>query len=109
MIEGIMKKYLHIDLSSRKFHFGTPPEGLFEEYIGGKGAGLKLLLDMGLVTHDPLEALRLGHQIHVVTGRPATIGPALVPPGRPPRNPGDPAIACLHAELLDRLLGDEDE
>jgi putative hydroxymethylpyrimidine transport system ATP-binding protein len=62
-----------------------------------------------LVTHDPLEALRLGHQIHVMAGRPATIGPALVPPGRPPRNPGDPAIASLHAALLDRLLGNEDQ
>ena len=62
-----------------------------------------------LVTHDPLEALRLGHQIHVMAGRPATIGPALMPPGRPPRNPGDPAIASLHAALLDRLLGNEDE
>jgi putative hydroxymethylpyrimidine transport system ATP-binding protein len=62
-----------------------------------------------LVTHDPLEALRLGHQIYVMSGRPATIGPALVPPGRPPRNPGDPAIASLHAALLDRLLGNEDE
>lgn len=53
MIEGIMNKYLHIDLSSRQFHFGTPPQGLFEEFIGGKGAGLKLMVDMGLVTHDP--------------------------------------------------------
>ncbi len=57
-----------------------------------------------LVTHDPLEALRLGHRIHVMTGRPAVIGPPLVPPGSPPRNPGDPVIASLHAELLDRLL-----
>lgn len=62
-----------------------------------------------LVTHDPLEALRLGHQIHVMAGRPATIGPALVPPGIPPRNPGDPAIACLHAELLERLVGNGDQ
>ena len=62
-----------------------------------------------LVTHDPLEALRLGHQIHVMTGRPATIGPALVPPGNPPRNPGDPAIAALHGELLERLVGNGDQ
>jgi putative hydroxymethylpyrimidine transport system ATP-binding protein len=62
-----------------------------------------------LVTHDPLEALRLGHRIFVMSGRPATIGPALVPPGRPPRNPGDPVIASLHSELLDRLLGNGEE
>ena len=60
-----------------------------------------------LVTHDPLEALRLGHNIHVMHGRPATIGPALVPLGRPPRSPADPALADLHAELLRRLGGPE--
>lgn len=58
-----------------------------------------------LVTHDPLEALRLGHSIHVMHGWPATIGPALQPPGQPPRSPADPALAELHAELLQRLGG----
>lgn len=53
MIKGLTNKYLHIDLTSRKFHFDTPPAGLFEEFIGGKGAGLKLLVDQGLITHDP--------------------------------------------------------
>ena len=53
MIKGVKNKYLHIDLGTRKFHYGTPPEGLYEEYVGGKGAGLKLMVDMGLVTHDP--------------------------------------------------------
>jgi aldehyde:ferredoxin oxidoreductase len=53
MIKGVMNKYLHIDLGTRKFHYGTPPEGLYEEYVGGKGAGLKLMVDMGLITHDP--------------------------------------------------------
>lgn len=33
-----------------------------------------------LVTHDPLEALRLGHRIHVMAGRPAQLGSALEPP-----------------------------
>ncbi|WP_207478595.1 ABC transporter ATP-binding protein [Arenibaculum pallidiluteum] len=56
-----------------------------------------------LVTHDPLEALRLGHRIHVMTGRPAGIGPALEPPGAPPRPVGDPALLALQAELLGRL------
>lgn len=58
-----------------------------------------------LVTHDPLEALRLGHRIHVMTGRPATIDEALVPASQPPRRPDDPAIAGLYASLLDRLTG----
>jgi putative hydroxymethylpyrimidine transport system ATP-binding protein len=58
-----------------------------------------------LVTHDPLEALRLGHRVHVMAGRPATIGPALVPPGSPARPAGDPALLALHAELIGRLAG----
>ncbi|HYH21127.1 MAG TPA: ABC transporter ATP-binding protein [Azospirillum sp.] len=56
-----------------------------------------------LVTHDPLEALRLGHRVHVMTGKPATIGPALEPPGPPPRAVDDPAVLAMQAELLRRL------
>jgi len=56
-----------------------------------------------LVTHDPLEALRLGHRIHVMTGRPAVIGDALIPHGRPPRPAGDPELGALHEVLLARL------
>jgi len=55
-MNGMMNKYLHIDLSAKKFHVETPPERLFEEFIGGKGAGLKLMLEQGLVTHDPFSA-----------------------------------------------------
>ena len=58
-----------------------------------------------MVTHDPLEALRLGHRIYVMTGRPAQLGEALIPPGLPPRKPGDPSIVSLQAELIDRLNG----
>ncbi|MCW2237063.1 ABC transporter ATP-binding protein [Azospirillum canadense] len=58
-----------------------------------------------MITHDPLEALRLGHRIHVMTGRPATVGPALEPPGRIPRAVDDPALLALQAELLRRLAG----
>ena len=58
-----------------------------------------------LVTHDPLEALRLGNRIHVMTGRPATIGQALIPESSPPRSPADPDVAGLHTTLLDRLMG----
>ena len=56
-----------------------------------------------MVTHDPLEALRLGHRIYVMTGRPAELGEALIPPGLPPREPGDPAVFSMQAELIDRL------
>ena len=56
-----------------------------------------------LVTHDPLEALRLGDRIHVMAGQPARLDEALVPPGAPPRDPADPALLALQAELLTRL------
>lgn len=59
-----------------------------------------------MVTHDPLEALRLGDRIHVMTGRPAFPGDAMIPPGPPPRKVGSPEIAALQSEVLDRLNGD---
>ncbi|CAO3420343.1 ABC transporter ATP-binding protein [Azospirillum doebereinerae] len=58
-----------------------------------------------MVTHDPLEALRIGDRLHVMTGRPATIGPALEPPGHTPRRVDDPALLALQGELLRRLAG----
>lgn len=62
-----------------------------------------------LVTHDPLEALRLGHRIHVMTGTPATIEPALCPDGEPPRALGDHDLLDLQAQLLERLAGAVDQ
>jgi putative hydroxymethylpyrimidine transport system ATP-binding protein len=56
-----------------------------------------------LVTHDPLEAVRLGHRIHVMAGVPATLDVALEPPGAPPRDATDPAVLAAQAELLRRL------
>jgi len=56
-----------------------------------------------LVTHDPLEALRIGHVVHVMAGRPATLGPAILPPGEPPRALDDPKILALQGELLRSL------
>lgn len=56
-----------------------------------------------LVTHDPLEALRLGHRIHVLSGRPARLGDPLAPAGTPPRKATDPALLSLQADLLARL------
>ena len=58
-----------------------------------------------MVTHDPLEALRLGHRIYVMTGKPAKLSDALIPPGFPPRDPGDSAIISMQATLLERLEG----
>ncbi len=57
-----------------------------------------------LVTHDPLEALRLGHDVHVMSGRPAHLDTALAPDGAPPRDPTDHALIARQGELLGRLL-----
>ena len=57
-----------------------------------------------LVTHDPLEALRLAHRVHVMAGRPARLDEALEPPGPPPRDPSNPAVLKLQGELLKRLV-----
>lgn len=60
-----------------------------------------------LVTHDPLEALRLGHRIVVLGGAPATVLEIIEPDGPTPREPGDPDVAGLHARLLARLMDPE--
>ena len=56
-----------------------------------------------LVTHDPLEALRLGHRIHVMAGRPALLDEALEPAGTPPRNVDDRKLLEMQGDLLRRL------
>ncbi|WP_374445606.1 ABC transporter ATP-binding protein [Stella sp.] len=61
-----------------------------------------------LVTHDPLEALRLGHVVHVMTGRPARLSDAIRPPGLPLRPVDDPAVLALQGELLRRLAEDRE-
>jgi putative hydroxymethylpyrimidine transport system ATP-binding protein len=57
-----------------------------------------------LVTHDPLEALRLGHRVQVMAGSPARLDAALEPSGAPPRDPADPALLTQQAELIKRLI-----
>lgn len=59
---------------------------------------------MLLITHDPLEACRLGHSLHVMAGQPARLGPAITVPGTPPRVPDDEALLHTQAELLRALL-----
>lgn len=56
-----------------------------------------------LVTHDPLEALRLADNVLVMSGSPATLSEPLRPEGLPPRAVDDPALPRLHGELLRRL------
>jgi len=56
-----------------------------------------------LVTHDPYEALRVGHRIHVLSGQPADVTDALIPPGQPPRDSNVAQMSALHAELMHSL------
>ncbi len=56
-----------------------------------------------LVTHDPLEALRLGDRIYVLTGRPATLEALPAPDLAPPRDVRDPAVLAAQGDLLARL------
>ena len=44
-----------------------------------------------LVTHDPLEAIRIAGRILVMAGRPARLGAPLEPPGAAPRDPSVPS------------------
>jgi len=56
-----------------------------------------------LVTHDPLEALRLGHRVLVLSGTPARLASPLQPAGQPPRDPADPALQAQIGDLLRHL------
>ena len=61
-----------------------------------------------LVTHDPLEALRLGHRIYVMAGRPATLSAASLPDGEPPRSLDDRDLLERQADLLAKLANAQD-
>lgn len=56
-----------------------------------------------LITHDPLEALRLGDFVYVMTGKPAILEEPLQPQGLKPRAVTDPTLLQLQGELLLRL------
>ena len=56
-----------------------------------------------LVTHDPLEALRLADRILVLVGHPAVPQDIAVPHGEPPRPAHDPAVLQAQAALLEQL------
>lgn len=56
-----------------------------------------------LITHDPMEACRLGHRLMVLAGAPATLGAPIVVAGKPPRAPDDPDLLQSQGHLL-RLM-----
>lgn len=61
-----------------------------------------------LVTHDPLEALRLGHRIVVLGDVPTRVPDIFEPDKSPPRAPDDPVVTTHHAALLKRLMREHD-
>jgi len=56
-----------------------------------------------LVTHDPLEALRIGDVVYVMRGTPVTISQPITPYGNAGRNLADLDLLKQHAELLELL------
>ena len=56
-----------------------------------------------LITHDPLEACRLGHHLVVLSGHPARLSEPIVVPGRIPREPDDPGLLLTQGRLLRTL------
>jgi len=60
-----------------------------------------------LVTHDPLEALRLGNHIYLLTNRPAQLEKITELTGQTPRNVAEPSILAHQADLLIRMKTSE--
>ncbi len=61
-----------------------------------------------LVTHDPMEALRMGQTIVVLSKRPAQVKTVVALAGIPPRNMDDPAIQANLSVLLSQLMDESD-
>lgn len=57
-----------------------------------------------LVTHDPLEALRLGDKILVLRGTPANVAACFEPEGKSPRDAGDSIVSEQYPLLLKTLM-----
>lgn len=62
-----------------------------------------------LVTHDPLEALRMGDEIIIFSGMPARAETFTDLPGKVPRHAAAPETARLHDRLLRKLLRENHE
>ncbi len=60
-----------------------------------------------LVTHDPLEALRLADRIIVLAGSPVQVAEIIDLDGVPPRDPGDPRVTGQYPGLLALLMNGE--
>lgn len=56
-----------------------------------------------MVTHDPLEAIRLSDRICILRNRPARLSAAIVQTGPTPRDVTGSGVPRLHAQLLSQL------
>lgn len=56
-----------------------------------------------LVTHDPVEALRLGHRIHILAGQPAIVDEPLILTSDTPRDLNHPCWLEWQQHLITRL------
>lgn len=56
-----------------------------------------------LVTHDPLEALRLADEIYIMSGQPATLNNVLTLSSPTPRDPASPDVLTHQATLFHAL------
>jgi putative hydroxymethylpyrimidine transport system ATP-binding protein len=57
-----------------------------------------------LITHDPLEACRLGHHLVVLSGHPAKLGPPIAIRGATPRAPDDEELLHTQGRLMRTLM-----
>jgi putative hydroxymethylpyrimidine transport system ATP-binding protein len=57
-----------------------------------------------LITHDPMEACHLSHQVMVLSGHPAKFGPPIILAGQPPRAPDNAELQRSQGDLLRLLL-----
>lgn len=62
-----------------------------------------------LITHDPMEACRLGHHLLVLSGHPAAMSAPIVVAGAPPRAPDNPEVMKAQADLLRQFVRHEAE
>lgn len=62
-----------------------------------------------LVTHDPMEALRMSHTVVVLSAKPTGVKTTLKLQGIPPRDADDPEIHHHYSELLNSLLEEEEQ
>lgn len=60
-----------------------------------------------LITHDPMEACRIGHRLVVLAGHPAVLGSPITVPGRVPRALDDPDLLRTQGHLMRELVAAE--